>query len=126
MLVAERSGLLDVLNSVESGLCFGRIDFADGTRYHIGRIGIRENNEERRPLVIDGGLGPPGPSTWPVAIPHGPAPGGGTSPPPHALGKAVRQVIADPSYRKAAQEVARENGTRPAPSAVVAQIARLT
>jgi UDP:flavonoid glycosyltransferase YjiC (YdhE family) len=41
------------------------------------------------------------------------------------LGKAVRQVLADPSYSRAAQEVARENSARPAPSAVVAQIARL-
>ncbi|WP_405777008.1 HelD family protein [Streptomyces sp. NBC_00859] len=56
VLVAEQSGLLGALNSVESGLCFGRIDFADGSRYHIGRIGIREaadENNERAPLVID-------------------------------------------------------------------------
>lgn len=56
VLVAERSGLLGALNSVESGLCFGRIDFTDGSRYHIGRIGIREEadeNNERAPLVID-------------------------------------------------------------------------
>ncbi|MEV8567780.1 ATP-binding domain-containing protein [Streptomyces sp. NPDC051322] len=53
VLVAERSGLLDALNSVESGLCFGRIDFTDGTEHHIGRIGIREDNDERTPLVID-------------------------------------------------------------------------
>ncbi|MEV6790659.1 UvrD-helicase domain-containing protein [Streptomyces sp. NPDC051320] len=53
VLVAERSGLLDALNSVESGLCFGRVDFTDGTEYHIGRIGMREDNDERTPLVID-------------------------------------------------------------------------
>jgi L-noviosyl transferase len=41
------------------------------------------------------------------------------------LGQAVRQVIADPSYSKAAQEVARENSARPAPSAVVTQIAQM-
>lgn len=43
-----------------------------------------------------------------------------------AIGKAVRQVLAEPSYGRAAQDVARENRSRPAPSAVVAQIARLT
>ncbi|WP_326693971.1 HelD family protein [Streptomyces sp. NBC_01766] len=56
VLVAEQSGLLSALNSVESGLCFGRIDFTDGIRHHIGRIGIREEadeNDERTPLVID-------------------------------------------------------------------------
>ncbi|WP_328536600.1 HelD family protein [Streptomyces sp. NBC_00344] len=53
VLVAERTGLLEALNSVESGLCFGRIDFTDGTRHHIGRIGIRADDEERTPLVID-------------------------------------------------------------------------
>lgn len=42
------------------------------------------------------------------------------------IGKAVRQVLEDPSYGRAAQEVARENSARPAPSAVVGQIARLT
>ena len=28
------------LNAVENGLCFGRLDFRDGERRHIGRIGI--------------------------------------------------------------------------------------
>ena len=40
VLVAERSGLLDVLIPWSLETRFGRIDFADGTRYHIGRIGI--------------------------------------------------------------------------------------
>jgi L-noviosyl transferase len=42
------------------------------------------------------------------------------------VGEAVRQVLADPSYGRAARDVARENGARPAPSAVIRQIARLT
>ncbi|WP_329128004.1 HelD family protein [Streptomyces sp. NBC_01465] len=53
VVVAERSGLLGALNSVESGLCFGRIDLVDGIHHHIGRIGMREDNAERTPLVVD-------------------------------------------------------------------------
>jgi DNA helicase IV len=51
--VHEQSGRLSALNSVESGLCFGRIDFKDGGYYHIGRIGIRDDDTERTPLLID-------------------------------------------------------------------------
>ncbi|MEU8890608.1 ATP-binding domain-containing protein [Streptomyces sp. NPDC048442] len=82
--VAERSGVLAALNSVESGLCFGRLDFhsdaestgstvstegaedAEGTEsaepegattpattHHIGRTGIRRDDAERTPLLID-------------------------------------------------------------------------
>ncbi|MGW7415291.1 HelD family protein [Streptomyces sp. NPDC054863] len=69
--VAERSGALSALNSVESGLCFGRLDFhsgadaaegaesegPDGTEaaatHHIGRTGIRRDDAERSPLLID-------------------------------------------------------------------------
>jgi DNA helicase IV len=68
--VAERSGELSALNSVESGLCFGRLDFragegtdgegADGENregggatHHIGRMGIRRDDAERTPLLID-------------------------------------------------------------------------
>ncbi|MFB7848354.1 HelD family protein [Streptomyces sp. NPDC056053] len=53
VLVAERSGLLAALNAVDGSLCFGRIDFRDGTARHIGRIGIREDDAERTPLLID-------------------------------------------------------------------------
>ncbi|MBO0513894.1 ATP-binding domain-containing protein [Streptomyces beijiangensis] len=53
VIVAERSGLLAALNSVESGLCFGRIDLVGGIHHHIGRIGIRESDAERTPLVVD-------------------------------------------------------------------------
>nr|WP_255952175.1 AAA family ATPase [Streptomyces sp. ODS25] len=55
--VAERSGLLAALNAVDGSLCFGRIDLADGDDYHIGRIGLREEDPdetgERRPILID-------------------------------------------------------------------------
>ncbi|AKJ10702.1 ATP-dependent DNA helicase [Streptomyces incarnatus] len=53
ILVAERSGLLAALNAVDGSLCFGRIDLADGTAHHIGRIGLREDDAERTPVLID-------------------------------------------------------------------------
>ncbi|MFG2718265.1 HelD family protein [Streptomyces sp. NPDC048416] len=53
VMVAEQSGLLGALNAGENGLCFGRLDFQDGATHHIGRIGIRRNDRERTPVVID-------------------------------------------------------------------------
>ncbi|MEU6401145.1 ATP-dependent DNA helicase [Streptomyces sp. NPDC046985] len=53
ILVAERSGLLAALNAVDGSLCFGRIDRADGAAHHIGRIGLRADDAERTPLLID-------------------------------------------------------------------------
>lgn len=53
ILVAERSGLLAALDAVDNALCFGRIDLADGATHHIGRIGIRADDEELTPLLID-------------------------------------------------------------------------
>ncbi|MEE4540561.1 helicase [Streptomyces sp. V4-01] len=51
--VAERSGLLAALDAVDGSLCFGRIDLHDGSAHHIGRIGIREDDTEHTPLLID-------------------------------------------------------------------------
>lgn len=53
VLVAEQSGLLSALNAAEEGLCFGRLEFSDGRDHHIGRIGIRQGDAERTPLVLD-------------------------------------------------------------------------
>ncbi|NYE39331.1 HelD family protein [Streptomyces fulvorobeus] len=53
VLVAERSGLLAALDAVDGSLCFGRIDLSDGVAHHIGRIGIREDDPARTPLLID-------------------------------------------------------------------------
>ncbi|KUN02613.1 ATP-dependent DNA helicase [Streptomyces yokosukanensis] len=53
ILVAERSGLLAALNAVDGSLCFGRIDLADSATHHIGRIGLREDDAERTPVLID-------------------------------------------------------------------------
>ncbi|MCX4819487.1 AAA family ATPase [Streptomyces sp. NBC_01142] len=51
--VAEHSDQVAALNAVDSGLCFGRIDLKDGARHHIGRIGMRQDDTERTPLLID-------------------------------------------------------------------------
>ncbi len=53
ILVAERSGLLAALNAVDGSLCFGRIDLASGTTHHIGRIGLRADDAEHTPVLID-------------------------------------------------------------------------
>lgn len=53
ILVAERSGLLAALNAVDGSLCFGRIDLAGGASHHIGRIGLREDDAERTPVLVD-------------------------------------------------------------------------
>ncbi|MFI8005260.1 HelD family protein [Streptomyces sp. NPDC086010] len=53
VIVSERSGLLAALNAVDGSLCFGRIDLLDGAAHHIGRIGIREDDTEHTPLLID-------------------------------------------------------------------------
>ncbi|MFH8569312.1 HelD family protein [Streptomyces sp. NPDC017993] len=53
VLVAEQAGLLAAFDSGEHGLCFGRLAFRDGRDHHIGRIGIRRDDAERTPLVID-------------------------------------------------------------------------
>lgn len=51
--VAEHSASLAALNAADSGLCFGRIDRRDGVTHHIGRTGIRRDDPERTPLLID-------------------------------------------------------------------------
>ncbi|MFB9580601.1 HelD family protein [Streptomyces goshikiensis] len=53
VLVAEQSGLLSALDRGENGLCFGRLEFSDGRDHHIGRIGVRQDDAERTPLVLD-------------------------------------------------------------------------
>jgi DNA helicase IV len=39
------------LRGVENGLCFGRLDLADGQRYYVGRIGLSDPGGER--LLVD-------------------------------------------------------------------------
>ncbi len=45
------SGRFSQLSSVESGLCFGRIDETGGDRFHIGRIGLVDEGYD--PILID-------------------------------------------------------------------------
>jgi len=45
------SGRHAQLSSVERGLCFGRIDNLDETRFHIGRIGLFDDDYE--PILVD-------------------------------------------------------------------------
>ncbi|GGY87731.1 DNA helicase [Streptomyces poonensis] len=76
--VAERSRQLAALNAVDGSLCFGRIDMSPklsdppplsaslergdpheqggpppGTSHHIGRIGLRADDADRTPILID-------------------------------------------------------------------------
>ncbi|MGW0661632.1 HelD family protein [Streptodolium elevatio] len=51
--VFEQSALVAALTAGENGLCFGRLVFRDGADHHIGRIGIRRDDAEHSPLVID-------------------------------------------------------------------------
>ncbi|MFJ8828297.1 HelD family protein [Streptomyces sp. NPDC102467] len=53
LLVVERSGLLAALNAVDGSLCFGRIDLTNGVTHHIGRLGIRDDDTELTPILID-------------------------------------------------------------------------
>ena len=36
---------------IDGGLCFGRIDRTSGETFHIGRVGVAE--DDQRPLVVD-------------------------------------------------------------------------
>ncbi|MFC3990277.1 HelD family protein [Actinoplanes siamensis] len=41
------------MNSVENGLCFGRLDFTTGTERYVGRIGLFAENRDQDPLLVD-------------------------------------------------------------------------
>ncbi|MGE5134168.1 MAG: HelD family protein [Gemmatimonadota bacterium] len=41
------------LDAAENGLCFGRIDFHDGAPRYIGRMGIRDEDDDYEPLLLD-------------------------------------------------------------------------
>ncbi|MCI4064917.1 AAA family ATPase [Micromonospora sp. R77] len=41
------------LGRARDGLVFGRLDGVDGTVRHIGRVGLRDDHEEREPLLLD-------------------------------------------------------------------------
>jgi len=54
----EKQAMFDTLiqqlsgaRAASSRLCFGRVDYADGTTHHIGRIGLRDDNGD--PVLLD-------------------------------------------------------------------------
>jgi len=50
-LVTRYRDRLAQLWSAETGLCFGRLDLADGTRRYVGRLGLAD--DDREPLLVD-------------------------------------------------------------------------
>ncbi|MEU6643010.1 ATP-binding domain-containing protein [Saccharomonospora sp. NPDC046836] len=54
---AANSDRLAQLGAVEQGLCFGRLDFVDGhdgdSPLYIGRLGLFDDNDDYRPLLVD-------------------------------------------------------------------------
>ncbi|WP_034271121.1 HelD family protein [Actinospica robiniae] len=49
----ELGGRVARIDAAEDGLCFGRLDLVDGERYYIGRIGIRDEQADGEPLLLD-------------------------------------------------------------------------
>ena len=47
------SGELAAYNAANLGLYFGRLDMEDGEVRHIGRVGLRDDDEEVTPLLLD-------------------------------------------------------------------------
>ncbi|MCW2139504.1 HelD family protein [Actinoplanes cyaneus] len=41
------------MNSVENGLCFGRLDYTTGANQYIGRIGLFAEDRDQDPLLVD-------------------------------------------------------------------------
>ncbi|GHJ47821.1 DNA helicase [Catellatospora sp. TT07R-123] len=52
-LIGQYSDQVATYGAVENGLCFGRLDFLDGHRYRIGRIGIFDEDGDYEPLLLD-------------------------------------------------------------------------
>lgn len=50
-MVHRAASRVKALDAEAEGIVFGRLDFADGETYHIGRLGLREENLE--PLLVD-------------------------------------------------------------------------
>ncbi|HEY2948910.1 MAG TPA: AAA family ATPase [Micromonosporaceae bacterium] len=50
-MVFQAARRRQTLDAEHEGLVFGRLDLRDGTSYHVGRLGVRD--EDAEPLVID-------------------------------------------------------------------------
>ncbi|MFD0328154.1 hypothetical protein ACFQZC_07845 [Streptacidiphilus monticola] len=68
-------------DAAEHGLCFGRLDLADGTRRYLGRIGLPAEDREGEPLLVDWRAPPPGRSTPPLRARRSRCGSGGTCTP---------------------------------------------
>jgi DNA helicase IV len=53
VMVGMYTQRLSQLDAAESGLCFGRIDSDDGEPRYIGRLGIRDEDADYKPLLLD-------------------------------------------------------------------------
>ena len=53
VLVAMYTQRLAQLDASENGLCFGRIDSDDDEQHYIGRLGIRDEDADYKPLLLD-------------------------------------------------------------------------
>ncbi|HET9143444.1 MAG TPA: ATP-dependent DNA helicase, partial [Actinophytocola sp.] len=51
VMVYHANQILRSLDAEHEGLVFGRLDFDDGETYHVGRLGLRD--QDRQPLLID-------------------------------------------------------------------------
>jgi DNA helicase IV len=52
-IVRRISKLIAGYDAAENGLCFGRLDLADGGRLYLGRIGLRNEDPDVDPLLVD-------------------------------------------------------------------------
>jgi DNA helicase IV len=52
-LAVGGAGRLAQLDAAEEGLCFGRLDLAEGERRYVGRIGILDEGGDFEPLLLD-------------------------------------------------------------------------
>jgi DNA helicase IV len=52
-MAIEYSDRLGQLDAAENGLCFGRLDLIDGPPRYVGRIGIRDEDSDYEPLLVD-------------------------------------------------------------------------
>ena len=53
VMVGMYTQRLAQLDAAEMGLCFGRIDSDDGDPRYIGRLGIRDDDADYKPLLLD-------------------------------------------------------------------------
>ena len=53
IVARETGGRLARIDAAEDGLCFGRLDLESAERLYIGRIGIRDEEADGEPLLLD-------------------------------------------------------------------------